>query len=91
MRVRVRLPCGAGRERRFGAGEPVRRLFDWVDSLEECSFLSYRLVSASSVPAREFGPADWDATLEEAGLAPRAALFVRGEDGSAGAGAGGPG
>lgn len=76
--VRLRLPDGGSTQRRFLATHRMHHLFDFVDSLESTSYLKYNLVS--SYPRKIFAREEADLTLEEAGLAPQAALFVQPEE-----------
>jgi len=76
--VRVRLPDGSNHNRRFAAGNTVRQLYAWVDSLEECDYAKYSLVCG--FPRKVFGPDTLEQTLEAAGLAPQGVLFVQQED-----------
>jgi FAS-associated factor 2 len=76
----VRLPDGGNAQRRFGAGDSVQRLYDWVDSLEGFECLRYSLVAA--FPKRVFDAAGEGGrvTLADAGLVPQGALFVQVHD-----------
>jgi hypothetical protein len=76
--VRVRLPDGSNHLRRFGASEAVGRVYDWVNSLEGCTFHRYTLVC--SYPRRAYDADSRGLTLEAAGLAPQGVLFVQVED-----------
>ena len=76
--VRVRLPDGSNHNRRFAAGNTVRQLYAWVDSLEECDYAKYSLVCG--FPRKVYGPDSLEQTLEAAGLAPQGVLFVQQED-----------
>mmetsp|Transcript_10376 Transcript_10376/g.36143 ORF Transcript_10376/g.36143 Transcript_10376/m.36143 type:complete len:144 (+) Transcript_10376:1553-1984(+) len=75
--VAVRLPDGTRRQRRFRDSEPVRRVYDFVDSLEGLDMNAYQLQSnyPRKVLARDDGTG-----LKEAGLAPQAMLFVQNLD-----------
>ncbi|KAI8474966.1 MAG: hypothetical protein J3K34DRAFT_456563 [Monoraphidium minutum] len=85
--VRVRLPDGANHHRRFAADAAVGGVYDWVDSLEGCTFRRYTLVC--NFPRRVYGADSRGLSLEAAGLAPQGVLFVQAEDDDEGEGGGG--
>eukprot|EP00775_Hariotina_reticulata_P005536 gene5536-5772_t len=76
--IRVRLPDGLNKQRRFEPSSTVQVLYDWVDSLEGFDCLNYSLVSA--FPKKVFDEDSKSITLDEAGLVPQGALFVQVHD-----------
>lgn len=76
--VRVRLPDGSSCTRRFLSSSLVRCVYDYVDSLDGNEYGAYKLVS--HFPRRVLDASCMDKTLEEAGLAPQASLFLQSEE-----------
>ena len=78
--MRVRLPGGGLAARRFPAGSTIDDLYLWADTLEvrgEGGDDAYELVQSYPRCVLERGGEPGARTLEEAGLAPRAALFAQ--------------
>ena len=76
--IRINLPNGVKQMRRFGPDARLRNVFDWVASLEDCTFIDFNLVS--NFPRVIYTDARKDETLAEAGLSPQSALFVEVQD-----------
>ncbi|KAJ6833183.1 putative plant UBX domain-containing protein 10 [Iris pallida] len=72
--VLVRFPNGERKERRFHSTAPVESLYDYVDSLDCLDAEKYNLVT--NFPRITYGPEKRSMSLKEAGLHPRASLFV---------------
>lgn len=87
--IRVRLPDGSNHQRRFESVAAVSAVYDWVNSLENCTFMRYSLVC--NFPRRVYGGESMGASLQDAGLAPQGVLFVQVEDDPEDEGTGGPG
>ena len=50
LQVRLRLPDGGSAQRRFSAGDPLSRVFDFVDSLDSTTYLRQVQPPHSSAP-----------------------------------------
>lgn len=70
----MRFPNGERKERRFHCYATVESLYTYVDSLDCLSAEKYSLVS--NFPRVSYGPEKLSMSLKEAGLHPRASLFV---------------
>lgn len=77
--IRINLPNGKRELRKFGADATLRNVFDWVTSLDDCTFLQFNLVSnfPRVVFTREMHEGE---TLAACGLSPQSALFIEVED-----------
>ena len=67
-----KLPCGARLQRRFLASQPVQRLYDYLDAYGNIEFQEFEI--ATNLPRVVYN--DGSISIEEAGLAPQAMLFV---------------
>ena len=67
-----KLPCGARLQRRFLASQPVQRLYDYLDAYGNIEFQDFEI--ATNLPRVVYN--DCSISIEEAGLAPQAMLFV---------------
>ncbi|KAG1676923.1 hypothetical protein FOA52_014799 [Chlamydomonas sp. UWO 241] len=76
--VRLRLPDGGNVTRRFLADHTMGAVFVFVDSLDGVAYADFTLVC--SYPRRVFTRADGGISLQDAGMAPQAALFVQPEE-----------
>ncbi|PON72233.1 UBX domain-containing protein [Parasponia andersonii] len=72
--ILIRFPNGERREQSFSRTEKVQSIYRFIDSLALPSVGNYRLVS--SFPRRVYGVDQMGQTLEDAGLHPRASLFL---------------
>jgi hypothetical protein len=75
--IRVRMPSGHTAQRRFGGGEKMEVVYDWVDSLSSLHVWDY--VITSSFPRREF-ERSLSSSLASVGLIPNAALMITSRD-----------
>ena len=73
--IRINMPSGKRELRKFGPDATLGSVFDWVTSLDDCSFLEFNLVSnfPRVVFTRE---AHGGETLAACGLSPQSALFI---------------
>jgi FAS-associated factor 2 len=62
-------------ERRFDGESLVQAVYDWVDTLKSMEHVHYSLLT--SFPRVVYGPDKRQMTMKEAGLHPRAGLFVK--------------
>ncbi|ONK56672.1 uncharacterized protein A4U43_C10F11470 [Asparagus officinalis] len=72
--VLFRFPNGERKERRFQSSATIESLYTYVDSLDCLNDEKYSLVS--NFPRVSYGSEKYSITLKEAGLHPRASLFV---------------
>ncbi|GMN45964.1 hypothetical protein TIFTF001_015142 [Ficus carica] len=72
--ILVRFPNGERREQSFSSTEKVQAIYRFIDSLALPGIGNYRLVS--SFPRRVYGVDQMGQTLKDAGLHPRASLFL---------------
>lgn len=77
-RVRIRLPNGEHRERRFHSSATVQTIYDFVDSIVCFDVLAYNLVS--NFPLIVYTPSTHNCTLKDIALHPHASLFVQVDD-----------
>ncbi|CAK9265766.1 unnamed protein product [Sphagnum jensenii] len=82
-RVRIRLPNGEHRERRFHSSATVQTIYDFVDSIVCFDVLAYNLVS--NFPLIVYTPSTHNCTLKDIALHPHASLFVQVDDDDAAA------
>lgn len=76
--VLIRFPNGERRERRFFCTATISSVYDYVDSLHGFDARSYKLVS--NFPRIVYGTDKFGMSLKDAGLHPRASLYVQVED-----------
>ncbi|KAL2936117.1 Plant UBX domain-containing protein 10 [Bienertia sinuspersici] len=72
--ILIRFPNGERREHSFSATDKVQAIYNYIDSLSLPGIGKYRLVS--SFPRKVFGVDQKSMTLQDAGLYPRASLFL---------------
>ncbi|KAL4012465.1 plant UBX domain-containing protein 10-like [Cucumis melo var. makuwa] len=72
--ILIRFPNGEKRERRFSSMDKVNSIYSYVDSLGLPGTENYRLIA--SFPRRVYGTDEMNMTLKDAGLHPRASLFL---------------
>ncbi|XP_024025337.1 plant UBX domain-containing protein 10 [Morus notabilis] len=72
--ILIRFPNGERREQSFSSTEKIQAIYRFIDSLALPGIGNYRLVS--SFPRRVYGVDQMGQTLKDAGLHPRASLFL---------------
>ncbi|CAO2819043.1 unnamed protein product [Amaranthus hypochondriacus] len=72
--ILIRFPNGERREHSFSATDKVQAIYNYIDALGLPGIQNYRLIS--SFPRKVFGFDQMDMTLIDAGLHPRASLFL---------------
>ncbi|XP_057952465.1 plant UBX domain-containing protein 10-like [Malania oleifera] len=72
--ILVRFPNGGRKEKSFRSTDKIESVYRYIDSLGLPGIGSYRLVS--SFPRRVFGVDQMGTSLKDAGLHPRASLFL---------------
>lgn len=72
--ILIRFPNGERKERSFLFSDKVRSIYSYIDSLGLVEVGNYRLIS--SFPRKIFGVEQMGMTLKDAGLHPRASLFL---------------
>ncbi|KAL3716858.1 hypothetical protein ACJRO7_008437 [Eucalyptus globulus] len=72
--ILIRFPSGDRREHSFLCTDKIESIYRYVDSLGLPGITNYRLVS--SFPRRTYGVDQLGMTLKDAGLYPRASLFL---------------
>ncbi|OWM90513.1 plant UBX domain-containing protein 10-like [Punica granatum] len=72
--ILIRFPNGEKREQSFSCSDEIRSVFRYIDSLGLSAIGPYRLVS--SFPRKTYGADQIGMTLRDAGLYPRASLFL---------------
>ncbi|XP_031287767.1 plant UBX domain-containing protein 10-like [Pistacia vera] len=72
--ILIRFPSGERREHSFSPTDRIQSIYRYVDSLGLPGVENYKLVS--SFPRRVYGVDQMGITLKEAGLHPRASLFL---------------
>ena len=78
MQVRIRLPNGEQRQRRFLSSAKVQAVYDYADTLMCLDALSYTLLS--SFPHTVYGPETRRRTLKAVGFHPSLTLYVQVND-----------
>ncbi|PKI59114.1 hypothetical protein CRG98_020480 [Punica granatum] len=73
-KILIRFPNGEKREQSFSCSDEIRSVFRYIDSLGLSAIGPYRLVS--SFPRKTYGADQIGMTLRDAGLYPRASLFL---------------
>ncbi|KAK8703045.1 hypothetical protein V6N13_021375 [Hibiscus sabdariffa] len=72
--ILIRFPSGATREQSFSSTDKILSVYRYIDSLELPGIGNYRLIS--SFPKRVYSVDQMGMSLKDAGLYPRASLFV---------------
>ncbi|XWS60772.1 hypothetical protein CRYUN_Cryun07bG0065600 [Craigia yunnanensis] len=72
--ILIRFPSGERREHSFACTDKILSIYRYIDSLRLPGIGNYRLIS--SFPRRVYGVDQMGMTLKDAGLHPRASLFV---------------
>lgn len=72
--ILIRFPNGERREQSFSSTEKVQSIYRFIDSLSLPGIGNYRLVS--SFPRKVYGVDQMGQSLKDAGLHPRASLFL---------------
>ncbi|KAL9439153.1 hypothetical protein AB3S75_024754 [Citrus x aurantiifolia] len=73
-KILIRFPNGERREQSFLRTDKIQSIYRYIDSLGLPGVGNYKLIS--SFPRRVFGVDQMGLTLEDAGLHPRASLFL---------------
>ncbi|MCO5557003.1 hypothetical protein L7F22_010558 [Adiantum nelumboides] len=76
--VLIRFPNGERKGRRFFSTATISSIYDYVDSLPDCNARSYKLVS--NFPRVVYSMDMLGITLKDAGLHPRASLYIQIEE-----------
>lgn len=74
LQILIRFPNGERREQCFLCTDKVQSIYRYIDSLSLPGIANYRLIS--SFPKRVYGVDQMGITLKDAGLHPRATLFL---------------
>lgn len=74
LQIQVRFPNGERREKSFNSSEKIESIYRYIDSLNSPGIGSYQLIS--NFPRRVYGFEQLSMTLRDAGLIPRASLFL---------------
>ncbi|KAL8097940.1 plant UBX domain-containing protein 10-like [Apium graveolens] len=72
--ILIRFPNGERREKSFFCTEKIGAIYRYIDSLNLPGLGSYKLIS--SFPKKVYGVDQMQTTLKDAGLHPRASLFL---------------
>ncbi|KAL6493515.1 hypothetical protein OROGR_032294 [Orobanche gracilis] len=72
--ILIRFPTGERRERSFSCTDKIRAIYGYVDSLGLSGVENYRLIS--NFPRQVYGFDQMGLSLKEAGLHPKASLFL---------------
>ncbi|KAL1812447.1 hypothetical protein ACET3Z_022512 [Daucus carota] len=72
--ILIRFPNGERREKSFSCTEKIGAIYRYIDSLNMAGLGSYKLIS--SFPRKVYGVDQMSTTLRDAGLHPRASLFL---------------
>ncbi|WOH05254.1 hypothetical protein DCAR_0624668 [Daucus carota subsp. sativus] len=72
--ILIRFPNGERREKSFSCTEKIGAIYRYIDSLNMAGLGSYKLIS--SFPRKVYGVDQMLTTLKDAGLHPRASLFL---------------
>ncbi|XP_002511359.2 plant UBX domain-containing protein 10 [Ricinus communis] len=72
--ILIRFPNGERREQSFFSSNTVQSIYKFIDSLGLPGIVNYRLIS--SFPRRVYGVDQMGLTLKDAGLHPKATLFL---------------
>ena len=74
FQILIRFPSGERREHSFSCTDKILSIYRYMDSLGLPGIGNYRLIS--SFPRRVYGVDQMGITLKDAGLHPRASLFL---------------
>ena len=74
LQILIRFPNGERRQCSFSATDKVQAIYKYIDSLGLLGIGNYRLIS--SFPRKVFGADLMSMTLKDAGLHPKATLFI---------------
>lgn len=74
FQILIRFPNGDRREHSFSCTDKIQSIYRYVDSLGLPGIANYRLVS--SFPRKTYSAEQMGMTLKDAGLNPRASLFL---------------
>eukprot|EP00761_Pharyngomonas_kirbyi_P012650 gb/GECH01012677.1/.p1 GENE.gb/GECH01012677.1/~~gb/GECH01012677.1/.p1 ORF type:complete len:430 (+),score=162.51 gb/GECH01012677.1/:1-1290(+) len=72
--LQLRLPDGRAKKKKFSSSDTIRTVYQFLES--ECEQTPGKFILIINIPRQEFGSSRFDETLEEAGLCPRAQMFV---------------
>ncbi|KAL5972292.1 hypothetical protein ACLOJK_041545 [Asimina triloba] len=72
--IQIRFPNGERKERSFLCTDKIQSIYRFIDSLDLPGMASYRLIS--NFPRKVYGLEQMGITLKDAGLHPRASLFI---------------
>lgn len=72
--ILIRFPNGERREQSFSCTDKIQSVYRYIDSLGLHGIVNYRLIS--SFPRKVFGVDQMGMSLKDAGLHPRASLFL---------------
>ena len=72
--ILIRFPNGERRENTFLSTDKIQSIFSFIDSLGMPGIENYRLIS--NFPRRAYGVDQMRMTLKDAGLYPKASLFL---------------
>ncbi|GMH01266.1 hypothetical protein Nepgr_003105 [Nepenthes gracilis] len=72
--ILIRFPNGERREQSFSTSDKIQSIYGYIDSLGLPGIGNYRLVS--NFPRKVYGADQMNMTLKDAGLQPRASLFL---------------
>ncbi|XP_010533463.1 PREDICTED: plant UBX domain-containing protein 10-like [Tarenaya hassleriana] len=73
-KILIRFPDGERRETSFSGDDTIESVYRYIDSLGKRGIRAYRLVSG--FPRRTYGYGEMNMALKDAGLYPRASLFL---------------
>lgn len=76
--IRIRLPDGSTAQRRFLADQPLQVVYDFVDSLEQLTSMTYSL--ATTFPKVIYGSDKLQQTISQLNLVPQAVMLVQPHD-----------
>ena len=74
LQILIRFPNGERREHTFLCSDKIQSIFSYIDSLGLAGLGNYRLVS--NFPKRVYGVDQMRMSLKDAGLYPKASLFL---------------
>lgn len=74
LQILIRFPNGERRVQSFASTDKIQSIFSFIDSLGMPGIANYRLVS--NFPRRVYGVDQIRMTLKDAGLFPKASLFL---------------
>ncbi|KAG9448892.1 hypothetical protein H6P81_008857 [Aristolochia fimbriata] len=72
--IQIRFPDGERKQRTFSCADNIQAVYRYIDSLNKPGIGSYRLIS--NFPRKVYGFEQLGMTLKDAGLHPRATLFL---------------